>query len=211
MKERLRIVLNAVKRMRYFIIFAILLLSVNAYAWFVYVTRIDSNITAKIRSWNVMFEVHDDDIASEVTFSVGEMYPGMPDFNDYASIVNNGETAGEVFFTIKRVKIFDNVYDDAHYSQGQLIDMLTANYPFVIDISLTNARVEPGHTEYFNIDITWPYESGDDATDTYWGNYAYAYLQNDPTATCISVTAEVRVNQESLESSSETSGESSGE
>ena len=211
MKERLRNIFKTIKRIRYFLIFAILLLSVNAYAWFVYVTRIDASITAKVRSWNVMFEVHDTNIASEVTFSVGEMYPGMPDFNDYATIVNNGESAGEVFFTIKRVKIFDSVYDSTNYSQGELIDLLTANYPFVIDISLTNNMVLPGRTEYFNIDITWPYESGDDATDTYWGNYAYTYLQNDPTATCISVTAEVRVNQENPESSMETSSESSGE
>ena len=65
MKERLRNIFKVIKRIRYFLIFAILLLSVNAYAWFVFVTRVDTNITAKVRSWNVMFQVHDNNIANE--------------------------------------------------------------------------------------------------------------------------------------------------
>ncbi len=157
MKERMRKFFKTVKRIRYFLIFAILLLSVNAYAWFVFVTRVDSSITAKVRSWNVMFQVHDNDIANDVVFSVGEIYPGMPDYNDHASIINNGETSGEVFFTIKSIQIFNDTYTDADYSQGELIDILTADYPFSIDISLTNNVVAPGHTEYFNIDYVWPY------------------------------------------------------
>ena len=199
MKERMRKLFKTIKRIRYFLIFAILLLSVNAYAWFVFVTRVDSSITAKVRSWNVMFQVHDNDIANNVTFNVGEIYPGMPNYNDYASIVNNGESAGEAYFTIKSVQIFNDTYTDNDYTQGELIDILTTGYPFVIDISLTNNMVLPGHTERFNIDITWPYESGDDALDTYWGNVAYTFLHNDPTASCISIEAEVRVNQENME------------
>lgn len=199
MKERLRNIFKTIKRIRYFLIFAILLLSANAYAWFVYVTRVDASITARVRSWNVMFQVHDNNIASEVTFNVGEIYPGMPDFNDYASIVNTGESYGEAFFTIKTIQILNDTYTDADFSQGELIDILSAGYPFDIDISLTNNVVAPGHTEYFNIDITWPYESGNDALDTYWGNVAYNFQQSYPTASCISITAEVRVNQENIE------------
>ena len=200
MKGRSRELFKKLKRIRYFLIFAILLLSINVYAWFIYVTRVDSSITARIRSWNVMFQVHDNNIASEVVFNVGDIYPGMTDYNDYASIINTGETPGEAYFTIKRVQIFNDVYTDSNYSQGQLLDVLTATYPFSIDVSLTNNVVAPSHTEYFNIDITWPYESGNDALDTYWGNYAYSYLQNNPNANCISITAEVRVNQESIPS-----------
>lgn len=199
MKERLRKTFETIKRIRYFLIFAILLLSVNAYAWFVYVTRVDSSITARVRSWNVMFQVHDNDIASEVTFNVGDIYPGMPDYNDYASIVNTGETSGEAYFVIKSVQIFNDEYTDDDYTSDELLDILNDDYPFEIDISLTNTTVAPGHTERFNIDITWPYESGDDETDTYWGNVAYNFLQTNPQASCITITAEIRVNQENIE------------
>lgn len=198
MKERLRKLFKTIKRIRIFLIFAILLLSVNAYAWFVFVTRVDSSITARVRSWNVMFQVHDNNIASEVNFDIGEIYPGMTPFNDYASIVNTGESSGEAFFKIKSVRVFNETFSDTDYSQGELIDILTANYPFYIDISLTNNIVAPGHTERFNIDVTWPYESGNDELDTYWGNVAYNFRRTNPNDSCILITAEVRVNQESI-------------
>ena len=77
--------------------------------------------------------------------------------------------------------------------------LLANNYPFAINLSLTNNVVNPGRTELFNIDVTWPYDSGNDALDTEWGMRAYQYLNNSHTTTCISITAEVRVNQENLE------------
>ena len=199
MKERMRKLFKTIKRIRYFLIFAILLLSVNAYAWFIYVTRVDSSITAKVRSWNVMFQIHDNDIANEVTFNVGEIYPGMPNYNDFASIINTGESSGEVYFTIKSVRVFNDVYTENGYTNEELINILANNYPFKIDVSLTNEVVAPGHTEKFNIDIVWPYESGNDELDTYWGNFAYNYLQANPQASCITIEAEVRVNQESID------------
>ena len=195
MKGRLQKLFKNVKRIRYFLIFAILLLSINAYAWFIYITKVDTGITARIRSWNVLFQVHNNNIASEVNFSIGEIYPGMADFNDYATIANTGETGGEASFTIKSIQILNDTYDDDDYTQAELLDILNNEYPFEIDISLTDTTIAPGHTEYFNIDVTWPYESGDDEEDTYWGNVAYTFLQNDPTASCITITAEVRVNQ----------------
>ncbi len=198
MKDRIQNVFDKIKKMRYFLLFAIVLISINAYAWFTYVTRVDTSITAKVRSWNVMFQVHDNNIANSVTFNAGEMYPGMNNYHDYASIVNTGETAGDAYFVIKRVQIFDDVYTSSNYTNAQLLSILANNYPFKIDVALSNTHVAAGHTELFTFDIRWPYESGDDATDTYWGNYAYTYLNNHPSSPCVSITAEVRVDQESI-------------
>ncbi len=198
MKERINKILKIIKKYRYFIVFVILMLSINTYAWFVYVTRVDTSFTAKVRSWNVMFQVHDNNIANEVVFQIGDLYPGMPAYNDFASIVNTGETPGEIYFDVKRVEILGQSYAQPTYTSAQLVDMLENNYPFSIELSLTNNVVNPGRTELFNIDVTWPYESGNDALDTQWGMQAYQYLNNNNTTTCISITAEVRVNQENL-------------
>ena len=199
MKERIQDLFKKIKKMRYFLVFAIILLSINGYAWFVYVTRVDTSITAQVRSWNVMFQVHDNNIANEVVFSVGEMYPGMADINEEASIVNTGGTAGEAYFVIKRIQIFDAVYTDENYTTAQLLNILSNNYPFSIDIYLTNTYVAPGHTELFKLDITWPYESGHDEDDTYWGNYAYTFIQQHQSTACIAIVAEIRVDQESIQ------------
>ena len=199
MKERIKNLFEKIKKMRYFLIFGILLLSINGYAWFIYITRVDTSITAQIRSWNVMFQVHDNNIASEVTFTVGEMYPGMTDVTESASIVNTGATAGDAYFVIKRVQIFDAVYTSDNYTTAQLVNMLANNYPFSIDIYLTSNHVLPGHTEMFVFDITWPYESGHDEDDTYWGNYAYTFTNTHGLANCITIQAEIRVDQEGIQ------------
>lgn len=198
MREKIRDVFNKIKKIRYFLLFAIILISINAYAWFTYVTRVDSSISAKVRSWNVMFQVHDNNIAQEVTFNVGEIYPGMANYSDSASIVNNGETAGDAYYVVKSVRIFDDVFTSANYTSGQMISILENNYPFEITLGLSNTHVAAGRTELFTFNIVWPYESGDDVTDTYWGNYAYTYLNNHPGTSCISITVEVRVDQESI-------------
>ena len=199
MKDRIYNIINSIKKYRFFILFVILMLSINTYAWFVYVTRVDTSFTAKIRSWNVMFQVHDNNIAEEVVFRVGDIYPGMRDYNDYASIVNRGETPGEIFFNIKRVEILGTTYTNDNYTSEQLVSMLANNYPFSINISLTNNVVNPGRTELFNLDVTWPYESGNDELDTQWGIQAYNYRTNNQTSDCILITAEVRVNQENID------------
>ena len=198
MMERIKELFEKIKKIRYFLLFAIVLISINAYAWFTYVTRVDTSITAKVRSWNVMFQVHDNNIANDVTFNVGDIYPGMPNYNDYASIVNTGETAGDAYFTVKSVRIFDDVFTSSNYTSAQMISILENNYPFEITLGLSNTHVAAGRTEQFTFNIVWPYESGDDVTDTYWGNYAYSYTNLHPGTSCISITAEVRVDQESI-------------
>ena len=195
MKKETKPIFKVLKRIRYFLIFAIILFSLNAYAWFIYISKVDTSIKAKVRSWNVMFQYHDETVASDVVFNVTEMYPGMTPFSDYATIINTGESRGTLDFSIKRVQIFNDVYTNADYTTAQLVDMLENNYPFKIDIGLTNNYIEPGTNERFTIDVTWPYESGDDELDTYWGNQAYTYMQSANTTTCISIVAEVRVNQ----------------
>ena len=87
------------------------------------------------------------------------------------------------------------MYSENDYTTEELVDLLANNYPFKIDVGLTNTTISPGHTEFFNVDITWPYESGDDALDTYWGNVAYTYRNTTNSDTCISITAEIRVSQ----------------
>ena len=196
MKIGIKNLLKKVKKYRGFIIFAIIMLSVNTYAWFVYVTKVDTSFTAKLRSWNVMFQVHDNNIASDVIFEVGDIYPGMTDYHDFASIINTGDSAGSVFFTIKSVRILGDTYSMNDYTTDELVDMLENDYPFAISIGLTNDIVMPKTTETFNLDVTWPYESGDDELDTTWGKNAYTFSQNNPSTSSIAILAEVRVNQD---------------
>ena len=187
------------KRYRYFLIFAIIFFSFNAYAWFTYVTRVDTSLTAKVRSWNVMFQVHDNNIAHEVSFDAADIYPGMPRYNDLASIVNTGDTSGDAYFVVKKVEIFGEVLTSQDYTTEELVNKLANDYPFKIDLSLSDTHVLPGHTELFNVDITWPYESGNDTLDTEWGTRAYQFRNSRPGDPCVSMVVEIRVDQSQIQ------------
>ena len=198
-REKGKKIFNLIKRYRYFLVFAIVLFSFNAYAWFMYATRVDTSLTAKVRSWNVMFQVHDNNIAENITFDMADMYPGMPNYSDAASIINTGDSTADAYFNIKRFEIFGDVYTSENYTQAQLLDRLENSYPFKIQLSLTNTKVYPGATELFQIAITWPYESNNDTLDTQWGMKAYEYRNNRPGQPCLSILAEIRVDQSQIQ------------
>ena len=47
----------------------------------------------------------------------------------------------------------------------------------------------------FTIGVTWPFESGNDALDTTWGNNAYTYKSNNPTLPSITMKVKLSVEQ----------------
>ena len=58
----------------------ILLILFNAYAWFIYATRVSTDITAHVSSWNVEFVGDDGEITTNLLVSIGRIYPGMDRF-----------------------------------------------------------------------------------------------------------------------------------
>lgn len=47
----------------------------NAYAWFLYVTTVSTNMTVHVESWSVNFTVDNTEIERELLFSIDEAYP----------------------------------------------------------------------------------------------------------------------------------------
>ena len=43
------------------------------------------------------------------------------------------------------------------------------DYPFIISYGFDKTNIVPDETATFAIDISWPFESGDDEKDTLWG------------------------------------------
>lgn len=57
------------------LILLIVLLMFNAYAWFVYTSKVSGNLTAHIESWDVTFQVGEQDAITNVLFDVDKIYP----------------------------------------------------------------------------------------------------------------------------------------
>lgn len=176
-----------VKRIRISTILLLLVaLSSSTFAWFVYATRIKAGITAHIESWNIIFTANDTNISEIVTFTVPNLYPGMETYTDSISAYNFGEKAATIRYEIESVRILNVNYviNDETLTSDQMINDLASDFPFKIEFGLTNDVVNSTNgVTTFSINVSWPYESGNDALDTDWGNRAYTFANSNPAGT----------------------------
>ncbi len=73
------------------IIFLIVLIASNTFAWFIYATRIESNVSVHVKSWNVIFEAGEDEVTDTVSLVVDSIYPGMEDYSYAINAYNRSE------------------------------------------------------------------------------------------------------------------------
>ena len=166
-------------RLKTLFLLAITLAS-NSFAWFIYTTKVSSNISAKVREWNVTFEANGQVVEKTIEINIDSLYPGMNAYNQTLTAANSGESKAQITYEIVSTNILGDNLVNYNYSNEDILNYLKNNYPFTIEISSTNSIIEPNGKEKINITVSWPYESGDDEKDTYWGNLAYNYHQANP-------------------------------
>ncbi|MDY3934847.1 MAG: hypothetical protein SOZ11_04890 [Bacilli bacterium] len=166
-------------RLKTLFLLAITLAS-NSFAWFIYTTKVSSNISAKVREWNVTFEANGQVVEKTIEINIDSLYPGMDAYNQTLTAANSGESKAQITYEIVSTNILGDNLVNYNYSNEDILNYLKNNYPFTIEISSTNSIIEPNGEEKINITVSWPYESGDDEKDTYWGNLAYNYHQANP-------------------------------
>ena len=191
----LRIIKKRVK-LRTILLLA-LTFAANSYAWFIYTTKVNNVIEARVRSWNVRFDLEQSEVAEYIDFVVSDMYPGMPDFEREIRIVNSGETTGKINYEIISARVINTefIVDETTTSE-MMINKLKNEYPFKIDIGVSNDIINPeGGEESFLLKVTWAYESGNDTEDTYWGNQAYDYQEAHPNDPIITIRIKISVIQ----------------
>ena len=197
-KKELKIVLKKLKEALGLktIIFLIVLLSFNTYAWFVFSSRVDTEMGAKVRAWNITFLQADQNVSQAVTFDVDDIYPGMEDFHDEVTITNNGDTNALIGFEINSVRILNTTYTvGSTYTSDDIIDMLNEDFPFQVTIAVSSPTITAGSSETFSVDVIWDFEENDDAVDTSWGEAAYTYNHTNPTSPSISINLTIKIDQ----------------
>ncbi len=176
----------------------LLTLSVNTFAWFIYATKVDSGVKAHIRAWNVLFEVHNEEIQEEMGFDVSDIFPGMEDYRDSVEIRNKGESSALISYEIVSVNVLGHLYEVGKggiLSSDDLVNSLARDYPFLIGIEIEKPIIKPNETGSFTLNVSWPYESGNDEVDTYWGNEAYTFQLNNPDSSSIHIGLKVTAKQ----------------
>ena len=202
------------------LIFLIVLIMSNTFAWFIYATKIDSSVSVHVRSLNVVFEAGENEISNTVNFTVDNVYPGMEDFTYEIKAYNKSEVPAILVYQLLEANILGTQYITVEgraergeaavatdVTSSQLESMLANNYPFSITINVSNNLLEEEDgLEEYTLGIEWPYESNNDAEDTRWGIAAYNYKESNPGEPSITLKVKITITQ-SLDQDSELGSE----
>ncbi len=168
LKKRIR------KRTLFFLIIALM---ANTFAWFIYSNKVSNSITTGVKSWKITFDQDGQTLEQNVEFNFDDIYPGVSDQEKTIDITNNGEMKAYISYKVESIQIFDEVYTIDNYSSLELENILKNNYPFKITFS-NDEEINIGDTASFKVSLTWPFESGDDEKDTYYGKKSFEFKQN---------------------------------
>ena len=221
-KKKQKIVKNEIKIRT--VLFLLVTLIANTYAWFIFNTTVSSKLDVHIKSWQ--FELEAGENTEDFVFRVEEIYPGMPEAVSSIEANNKGETDAKLTCSITHVQILDEEYYGAperdedrvpgrtYYTSAELIDKLLNDYPFTIEIYIDDELYDgveeiiiPASSEKINIEykLNWPYETGtgaeidaNDAIDTEWGEKAYDFYHdpaNEGNNYCIEIELTIKAAQ----------------
>lgn len=193
MKEKRKKLKRRIRRSTLF--FLVLALITNSFAWFIYTNKVSNSINTHVKSWMVTFDQDGNPLEDTVEFNIDSIYPGMNDFNDSITISNTGETTAYISYEVDSIKILDEVYTRDNYSSEELINILKSNYPFTITFNVTNEEITTGSEGIFSVNLVWPYESGDDIADTYWGRKSYEFVENNKDEKSVSIVVKIKATQ----------------
>ena len=192
-KSKLKKIKKRLRRSTIFLLFIALI--ANSFAWFIYTNKVSNSINVKVKSWKVTFDQDGNTLEDNVSFTVDSIYPGMTDFKDSINISNSGEATAYISYEISSVKIFDEIYTNQDYSSDELETLLSTNYPSITTFTVDDDEISTDESGNFSVQVTWPYESGDDEKDTYWGSKAYDFSVNNEGENPIEIVVKIKASQ----------------
>ena len=191
------------------ILFLIVLLAANTFAWFIYATKVDNHISVHVKAWNVVFEAGENQVTNNINLTVDDLYPGMEDYSYEIKAYNRGEVSATLSYKILSARILNEEYitvdgraelnqqaQAGDLTSQQLENKLLNDYPFSIAMAISNTYMQLGNgEESFTFDVTWPYESQNDELDTTWGINAAEYKEDNPQSSSISIQVKLIITQ----------------
>lgn len=185
-----------IKKVKFKTLFLLMItLASNSFAWFIYTTKVSSNISAKVREWNVSFDVNGENVEKTIEINIDSLYPGMTTYTQTLTASNSGEARAQISYEVIRANILGDDLTGMNYSDIQIINYLRSYYPFSIDFHVSNDIVQANSEETITISVSWPYESGQDEEDTKWGNLAYTYHSSHPDTPSIDLSIKITAYQ----------------
>ena len=180
------------------LILLIILLVFNSYAWFIYASKVSGSLTAHVSSWNVSFEAGEGETSTNMLFDVQRVYPGMETYTKTIVAHNRGETVATLSYNLVSLKVFGDTYAVGdNLTSEQLESMINNQFPFQINITSSSTSLNAQNGEAtITISFSWAFESGNDTTDTLWGERAYTYYSTHPNESSVQLNIELTAQQQ---------------
>lgn len=153
-------------------------------AWFAYsgIANIETEIGVK--AWNIEITKQGKKESNNVVIPLDDIYPGMDKLSETIKINNLGDSDAIIKYEIESARILDNPLDNyvvgGNVTSDVILDTISHNYPFHINVSLSrNYAVASTGESIFNVSVTWPLDSGNNINDSLWGTRAYDFQLNE--------------------------------
>src|SRR5574344_1445453 len=121
------------------ILLLVLTLAINSFAWFIYSNKVESGVSARVKAWDILFEVGEGLQSQYINFDVNDMYPGMDTYTRSITVNNRGEIAATFTYEVVSANIFGNVItasEQGAVTPALLLNSIRNDYPFVINPSV---------------------------------------------------------------------------
>lgn len=146
-----------------------LLLVVNTFAWFTYISRAGLTLSGSVIDWDISF-LNENGAIKEVKVDITDMKPGMLPFEYDIQIQNNSDVAANIHYTVTSAKLLGNEL----LQEGQedaVVESLRTEYPFVLELTSDRDDIQIGEMISFKITLNWDYQ----ANTYYKVNNLYTY------------------------------------
>lgn len=198
---------SAIAKIRMLIILLVMLIT-SSYAWFELGYEANmSNIRGKVIEWNVEYSINEEAIQTqEFTVKIDEFYPGMTNFEENIVIRNLSNTTSDIKYELISVRLFGEEILEELEANGNITGagttkniFSTEDYPFDVGYYYDKDKLEdkyiddvstPDSVAKVTFFANWTYEregnilsyEENDELDTYYGETAYEYYENNELA-----------------------------
>ena len=105
-------------------------------AWFAYSGIASVETTINVKAWQIEFKKGEAKQDSLINVTLNDVSPGMQTKSEIININNLGDDDASIDYEIKSARIFNDVI--TANSKAELEDILSHNYPFKINMSLSD-------------------------------------------------------------------------
>lgn len=137
------------------------LLVFNAFAWFIYISKVSTTMDIHALSWDVVFS--EGGTAVKDVYLALDVYPGMEEYTHTISVTNSSETAARLYFDTKSVTLFGRELLTGEMTEEEKEELLTTVLPLTIEYNIGSTTINQSSQSSFSINVNWEYEA-----DTYY-------------------------------------------